>query len=138
MAYSLSLLTTRALCDAVLAYVNDRLTVFTFREQESEFHTGNATDTATALSSELSGLVAYITALTPVVTALPAGKSRDMQTDELRRKTNRRDELASRQGKVGPERLVEREFEQALLPPQVTVAQDLIAQVTAHRATLTI
>lgn len=56
--------------------------------------------------------------------------------NELREKTDRRDELLARQGEVGPEKLIERELAQAPLEPQIPIVQDLIVQVTAHRATL--
>ncbi|WP_046243447.1 hypothetical protein [Hymenobacter terrenus] len=61
----------------------------------------------------------------------------DNLANELRQKTDRRDELVARQGKVGPEKLVGRELEQALLDPQIPIVQDFVAQVTAHRGTLT-
>jgi hypothetical protein len=137
MNYSLALLTTRAQCDAVLAIANEKLKTLSFRDVENDFRVDNTTDTAKGLSDELSGLNTYITAITPVVAGMTAGKERTALADELRRKTDRRDTLVSRQGKVGPEKLVARELEQALLDPQVPIVQDLITQVTAHRAPLT-
>jgi len=135
--YSLSLLTTRAQCDAVLAYANDKLETLTFRGQESAFHTSNAGEAATALADELKGLITYITAITPAVAALEPGDERTKLANELRRRTDRRDELVSRQSQSGPEVLIERELEQNLLHPLIPIVQDLINQVTAHRDTLT-
>src|SRR4051812_21235991 len=107
-----------------------------FRDTEGDFHTDNTGKTATSLTNELTSLNAYITAMTPVVAGLPESKERTDSIDELRKKTDRRDELVSRQGKVGGEKLVELELGQALLEPQLPVIDDLVAQVTAHRATL--
>ncbi|WP_046243443.1 hypothetical protein [Hymenobacter terrenus] len=137
MVYSLSLLRTFAQCDAVLAFAADKLGVLTFRNTESTYRVGNTSDTAKDLSDELQGLNIYINAITPVVTTLAPGKEQDNLANELRQKTDRRDELVARQGKVGPEKLVSRELEQALLDPQIPIVQDFIAQVTAHRGTLT-
>lgn len=136
MTYSLSLLTNWAMCDAVLTVANAKLKVLNFRSTESDYRTENTTESATGLSNELAGLNTYITAITPAVAAMPAGNERAQLADDLRRKTDRRDELVSRQGQAGPERLIARELEQALLDAQLPLVQDCIAQVTAHRATL--
>jgi uncharacterized lipoprotein YddW (UPF0748 family) len=137
MAYSLNLLTTRAQCDAVLAAANEKLKVLTFRDTETDYRTDNISAVAKDLSDELRSLNKYITAMTPTLADLDPGKERDKLADELRRKTDRRDELLSRQGKAGGEKLVIRELDQALLSPQLPLVQDYIAQVTNHRATLT-
>ncbi|GAA4350414.1 hypothetical protein GCM10023185_08080 [Hymenobacter saemangeumensis] len=136
MAYSLSLLTTYAQCDAVLAAANKKLGTLSFRDTTTDRSVGNTTETATSISNELSSLNTYLTAMAPALASLPAGRERDELGDELRIKTDRRDALLSRQRRVGPEKLVERELEQALLTPQLPLVQDLIAQITAHRATL--
>ena len=138
MAYSLALLTTRAQCDAVLAVANEKLRVLSFRGTETDYRADNTEATATGIQAELTGLNAYIAAITPVVAGMAPGTERTDLSDELRLKTDRRDSLVARQGKVGPEKLVVRELEQALLAPQVPLVQDLITQVTAHRATLSV
>ncbi|MBC8085488.1 MAG: hypothetical protein H7Z21_19990 [Hymenobacter sp.] len=136
MAYSLSLLTTRAQCDAVLAMATEKRQVLSFRDTESDYRTDNTTVSATRLSAELTGLNTYITAITPVVAGMDPSDERKSLADELRLKTDRRDTLLARQGEVGPEKLVGRELEQALLDPQIPIVDDLIVQVTDHRATL--
>ncbi len=136
MTYSLNLLTTWAQCDAVLAYANSKLELLNYHDTQTGHRTGNLTTSATKDSSELTGLNAYIAAMTPVVPTLPAGKDRDKQTNDLRLKTDRRDTLMARQNQVGPEALVESELDSALVDVQLPVGDDLIARVTAHRATL--
>jgi hypothetical protein len=136
MAYSLTLLTTRAQCDAVLAYANNKLALLNYHDSQTGRRTDNLTASATKDSSELTGLNAYITAMTPVIATLPAGKDRDKQTNDLRVKTDRRDALLARQNQQGPEALVEAELDATLVDAQLPLVQDLIAQVTAHRATL--
>jgi hypothetical protein len=134
--YSLALLTDHAQCDAVLAIANARLGTLTFRDTETDFRANNATKSAQSIASEMASLNTYITAMTPALAALPAGKEHDELADELRHKTNRRGDLTSQQRKSGSEKLLARELEQALLDPLVPIVQDFIAQVTTHRATL--
>ncbi|PJJ54421.1 hypothetical protein [Hymenobacter chitinivorans] len=94
------------------------------------------TSSATNDTAELTSHNAFITAMTPVIPALPAGKNREKQENELRVSTDRRDALLARQNQVGPEVLVEAEAEAGLIDIQVPFIQNFIAKVTAHRATL--
>ena len=136
MAYSLTLLTTRTQCDAVLAFATARLGLLNYHDSQTGRRADNLTTSATRDSSELTGLNAYITAMTPVVATLPAGKDRDKQTNDLRVRTDRRDTLVARQNQQGPEALVEAELDSALVDVQLPVGNDFVALVTAHRATL--
>ena len=136
MPYSLSLLTTRTQCDTVLTYAQAKLSLLAYQTTQTGRRTENLTASASGTASELTGLNAYITALTPVMATLPAGKDRDRQTNELRLKTDRRDALLARQSQQGPEALVEAEADAALIEAQSALVQELIAQVTAHRAAL--
>ncbi|TGE21694.1 hypothetical protein E5K00_15590 [Hymenobacter aquaticus] len=136
MNYSLSLLTTRAQCDAVLAYANAKLGLLGYHDAQTGRRTSNLTTSATSDAAELVSLNAFITAMTPVIPTLPAGKNREKQENELRVSTDRRDALLARQGQQGPEVLLEAEAESGLIDIQVPFIQDFIAQVTAHRATL--
>jgi hypothetical protein len=137
MVYSLSFLTTKAQCDIVLAIAAEKRKTLAFRDTEGDFRTDNTSKTATSLHNELSSLNTYIAAMTPVIPTLSAGKERDEAQDELRKKTDRRDELVSRQGKQGGEKLVERELKQALLEPQLPVLDDFVQQVTDYKNKLT-
>lgn len=136
MAYSLSLLKTHADCDAVLAYATSKQSLLNYQNTQTDRRTDNLTASAEGLASELTGLQAFIAAMTPVIGTLPPGKDRDKQANDLRLKTDRRDTLLARQGQVGPEALVESQLDQALIDVQLPEVQRLIDQVTAHRATL--
>jgi hypothetical protein len=136
MKYSLHLLTTWAQCDAVTAYATAKLDLLNYHDVQTGRRTSNLTTSATSDASELAGLNVYITAMTPVIPTLPAGKNRDQQTNELRLKTDRRDTLVARQGVTGPEVLVESELDSTLVDLQLPAVQDLLDQVAAHRATL--
>ena len=136
MAYSLKLLTTRAQCDVVLAYAQAKLGLLTYHDTQTGRRTDNLAASAGDIAAELAGLQAYITAMTPVIATLPAGKDRDKQANDLRLKTDRRDTLLARQSQQGPEALVEAELDAALVDTQLPLVQDLVAQVSTHRATL--
>lgn len=136
MAYSLSLLTTRAECDAVLAYAQAKLSLLTYQNTQTGRRTENLATSAGSTASELTGLHAYIAAMTPVITTLPLGKDRDRQQNDLRVKIDRRDTLLARQSQTGPEALVESELDSTLVDTQLPLVQDLLTQVTALRATL--
>ncbi len=136
MAYSLHLLSTRAQCDAVLAYAQTKLNLLNYHDTQTGRRAENLASSATDLASELTGLTAYIAAMTPVIATLPAGKDRDRQANDLRVKTDRRATLLARQSQQGPEALIGSELDAALVDAQLPLGQDLIAQVTAHRATL--
>jgi len=136
MAYSLKLLTTRAQCDVVLAYAQAKLSLLSYHDTQTGRRAENLAASAGDLASELTGLNAYITALTPVLVTLPAGKDHDKQANDLRLKTDRRDTLLARQSQQGPEALVQSELDAALVDAQLPLVQDLVTEVTAHRATL--
>ena len=120
----------------MLDYVRAKMGLLDLQDTQTNHRTNNLTTAATKNASELTGLNAYIAAMTPVIATLPAGKDRDKQTNDLRTRTDRRDTLVARQGEVGPEALVESEFDAALVDVQLPEGQSLIDQVTAHRATL--
>jgi ABC-type transport system involved in Fe-S cluster assembly fused permease/ATPase subunit len=136
MTYSLHLLTTWAQCDAVTAYATAKLGLLGYHDAQTGRRTSNLTTSATSDASELTGLNAYIAAMTPVIATLPEGKNRDKQANDLRLKTDRRDTLVARQGTTGPEVLVESELDSTLVDVQVPAVQDLLTQVAAHRLTL--
>jgi len=136
MAYSLKLLTTRAQCDVVLAYANAKLSLLNYHDTQTGRRADNLTASTLNDTSELTSLNAYITGLTPVVATLPPGKDRTRQENELRLRIDRRDTLLARQSQQGPEALVEAELDATLVDAQLPLVQELVAQVTAHRATL--
>ena len=137
MNHSLSLLKTFADWDLVLAYCASKLGLLNYHNTQTDHRAENLTTSATGLTSELTGLNAFINAMTPVIATLPVGKDREKQANDLRLRTDRRDTLVARKGQTGPEALVESQLEQTLIDLQLPEVQSLITQVTAHRATLT-
>jgi len=65
MAYSLNLLTTRAQCDAVLAYAQAKLSLLTYHDTQTGRRADNLATSAGDLASELTSRNPYLMALTP-------------------------------------------------------------------------
>ncbi|RSK39471.1 hypothetical protein [Hymenobacter perfusus] len=136
MAYSIDQLTTAAECDQVLAYITDELRVLNQRRSEFTYQVDTAASTSAEQTAELESLTAEISFLTPLIPTLPASKKRTERENELRRSTDRRDELLSRQGTRGPVSLLIRELELAQIEAQLTETTALQTSVTARRAAL--
>lgn len=136
MAYSIADLPLKADCDQVLAYCADELRMLAQRLSEFSYRRDNASTAADELSAELLSLNADIAFMTPLIPTLPPSKKRTERENELRRNTDRRDELVARQGERGPVALVIRELETAQLQVQITETTALQTAVQAHRATL--
>jgi len=136
MAYSIDQLTTAAECDQVLAYITDELRVLNQRRSEFTYQVDTAANTSAEQTAELESLTAEISFLTPLIPTLPASKKRTERENELRRSTDRRDELLSRQGTRGPVSLLIRELELAQIEAQLTETTALQTSVTTRRAAL--
>ncbi|MCB2409239.1 hypothetical protein [Hymenobacter lucidus] len=88
------------------------------------------------LIAEFKGLNKRIEFLTSHLVTLDAGDERIKTVNELRRKTDRRDELNSRMEAKGPVDQLARELEQGETATRVAEVNVFKVAVTAHRATL--
>ena len=136
MNYSVALLTTPAECDAALALAQDRLRILRQRELVTGYQRENKEMSATEVSAEMTSLNAEIDYLTPLIPTLPASTIRTKREDSLRRLTDRRDELVSRQGSVGPVALLTRELEQGETTARIAEIDNFTVAVTARKAVL--
>ncbi|TGE20546.1 hypothetical protein E5K00_21365 [Hymenobacter aquaticus] len=136
MKYSVELLLTWADCDAALALAAERLRVLTKQGGDASYQLTNVTAETAELLAELKGLNARIAFLTPYLATLDAGDERTATQKELRRKTDRRDELESRKEAQGPVAQLTRELEQGETAVRVAEVNAFIADVQARRATL--
>ncbi|RIY07823.1 hypothetical protein D0T11_15720 [Hymenobacter rubripertinctus] len=129
-------MTTPAECDAALALAQDRQRVLRQRELVTGYQRENKELSATEVSAEMASLAAEIDYLTPLIPTLPVSVIRTKREDTLRRLTDRRDELVSRQGSVGPVALLTRELEQGETTARLAEIDDFVAAVTARKAVL--
>jgi hypothetical protein len=137
MAIDVSLLLTRADCDAVTTEFDRRLRRLDNREENFDYQSETGTERAADLTDELSGLNSRVPFLgTYLATLTPGTTEHANTTDELRKKTDRRDELLSRQAKVGGVKAVLSQSELKETQSRSTSIEEDKALVVAHRATL--
>jgi len=140
MIFPVHLLLTWAHCDAVLTALGLERRVFTVQDSVLDLRSDQATDRATAKATERQNLTDTITRLTPVVAGLTAGTVERLTNERLLKAATRRLEDLNVVPATGAGGAVSA-FLQAVDVRQVAVQvpelDDAIAQVTAHRATLT-
>ncbi|WP_035557891.1 hypothetical protein [Hymenobacter sp. IS2118] len=137
MAIDVTLLLTRADCDAVTETFDQRLRLLDNREANFGYQSEVGTARATDLTDELRGLNSRVPFLTTYLATLTAGTTEHTTTtDELRKKTDRRDELLSRQAKVGGVPAVLRQSELKEAQRRSASIEEDKALVVARRATL--
>lgn len=136
MIYSIDMLTTPADCDAAVAYGQERLRVLRHRESVSGYERDTKATDATALTAELAELHEDITFFTDRLATMAPSASRTTRENELRRKTDRRDELLSRQGKEGAVALLKRELEKGETTARIAEIEAFIVAVTDRKARL--
>jgi len=137
MAYSVNLLTTVADCDNVLKVADEELRVLCKRLIDFDYQHENTSNAAIDLTSELTGLEAEIVFLTPLIAALPTGSdSRSKRETQLRRATDRRDELTDRQGARRAVALLSRELAYGQTQTHITETSSFVAAVKARKAAI--
>ena len=137
MAIDVTLLLNHADCDAVTEAFDQRLRLLDNREENFGYQSEVGTTRATGLTDELKGLNSRVPFLTTYLATLVLGTTEHTATtDELRKKTDRRDELVSRQAKVGGVKAVLSQSELKEAQVRSASIEEDKALVVAHRATL--
>lgn len=137
MAYPVNLLTTAAECDAVLADAQTELRDLNVRETVLDAQGERTSETAADTTADLAAQNAIIAALTPVLPTLPAGTKAYFNTEgDLRRATQRRDNLTASQQLRGPVAALNRALDLRQVQVQIAEINAFVAEVTARRAAL--
>ena len=137
MPIDVSLLLTHADCDAVTTELNKRLRLLDNREGNFGYQTEVGTERAEDLTEELEGINKRISFLTSYLASLEADTTEhDRTTDELRRATDRHDELESQQGKRGGVKAVLSQSSLKETQSRSNSIEEDKVLVAAHRATL--
>ncbi|GAA4033919.1 hypothetical protein GCM10022409_17810 [Hymenobacter glaciei] len=140
MPFPVNLLLTWADCDAAKESLELELRVFTVRDSVLDLRADQATDRATDRASTRQSLTDTVARLTPLVAGLAAGTAERLTNERLLRSATRRLEDLNVAPVAGAGAGVTA-FLQAVDVRQVAVQvpelQQAIAEVTAHRATLT-
>ena len=137
MAYPVNLLNTVPECDTVLDGAQDELRDLNVRETVLSAQGERTSDSAADISADLTAQNAIIAALTPVVPTLPTGSKARLNTEsDLRRATQRRDNLTASQQARGPVAALNRALDLRQVQVQIGEINVFIAEVTARRAEL--
>lgn len=137
MAFPVELLTTRTLCDEVLAELQTELDDLTFRQTSYDRRDDKATARATDISEELATLDRDVADLTAQLAAMPTdSKYRPRREAELRTAIKRRGDLGAAQATRGPVAAFRTAVDLRQVTAQVAELTTAKAEVTARRATL--
>ncbi len=137
MALPIELLTTRALCDEVLAELQIELDDLTLRKANYDRRDDKATARATDIGEELATLDRDVADLTAQLAAMPAdSKYRPRREAELRTAVKRRGDLAAAQVTRGPVAAFGAAVDLRQVSAQVAELTTAKAEVTARRAAL--
>jgi hypothetical protein len=139
MPFPVQLLRTRAECDQALESLNAELRVFTVNDQVLDLRADQAGDRAADRAQEITATTATVARLTPLVAGLTAGTDEHALTSRLlTRATRRLEDLTSATPVTasGPLAFL-KAVDVRQVQVQVPELQAAIAEVTAHRPTLT-
>ncbi|HEX8326553.1 MAG TPA: hypothetical protein VF629_03350 [Hymenobacter sp.] len=137
MAYPVELLTSVAECDTVLTQTQFELRDLNVRETVLDAQGERTSESAADITADLSAQDAIIAALTPVVGTLPAGSKARLNTEgDLRRATQRRDNLTASQQLRGPVAALNRALDLRQVQVQIAEINTFVAEVTARKAAL--
>ncbi|MDO7876879.1 hypothetical protein Q5H93_19190 [Hymenobacter sp. ASUV-10] len=137
MAYPVNLLTSVADCNTVLEHAQRELRDLTVRETVLNAQGDRTSESATDISADLAAQEAVIAALTPVVPTLPeGGKARFNTEGDLRRATQRRDNLKASQQARGPVAALDRALDLRQVQAQIAEVNIFISEVTARKVVL--
>ncbi|RYF89826.1 MAG: hypothetical protein EOO03_05085 [Chitinophagaceae bacterium] len=133
MSYTMSSLTTKADCTALLDIANRELEGLTYRKTGLQRQTQSATLTSMEIEANLAAVEAEITALEAILAGMPQGPTYD---DTVVRKTKaeyKKFLLEQRRGSYGPIALVEKEYDIACINEAIVATDAFIADLTARR-----
>ncbi len=136
MSFSTSLLMTPAECDVLLLHGQEKVRAATYQINVLTHSQQNATLTASQYNDELAGLNDDIATLTNRLPGMTEGAFKDDKINELRKKTDRRDELVARQKTEGAVALIKRELDLQQAQDALARANEMIAAVQARKAAL--
>ncbi|TYZ14397.1 hypothetical protein FY528_01315 [Hymenobacter lutimineralis] len=135
--FPIELLTTAAECDAVLDAAQNELRDLGVRETVLTAQGDRTSESAANSTADLAAQKAIIDALTPVIDTLPAGSRTRLSTEaNLRRATQRRDNLLAGQQVYGAIAALNRALDLRQVQAQITEVNLFITEVTTRKAAL--
>ena len=136
MAYDLTALTTKAMCDRAIALAIPVRDDLAFQLSLVGRHNAIATGGATATDANLDAATAEVTALTASVAAMDAGATREKYERKLRRATERVAQLTDRASDFDGVVLTDNEFDRRRLTAGLTECTTYLAELAARKDAL--
>lgn len=131
MVLSLNLLLIKADCVPVLVFGQEQLAQRTLKHANFAYQSNRNTSLSAKEQQELAGLdnkIIFLTAQLAIVT----GADKAQTTTDLRRATDRRDELRDPNVGTGPLAVLKRELELAYAVSELADATEFVTRVQAH------
>jgi hypothetical protein len=132
MNYTVSLLTTRPDCQALIDLANNEKETLAYRKTGLERQHRSATTTSQEIESNLLAITAELVALQAVHDSLPEGSSKQDIFNNIKRSEYKKFLLEQRKENYGVLALLEKEYDIASIDRSIVETDDFIEQVT-HR-----
>jgi hypothetical protein len=136
MTYTVSLLTTRPDCEALINLANREKNTLAYRKLGLERQILSATITSAEIESNLLAVTAEIDALQQVYDNMPEGPAKEDIFTSITKAEYRKFLLEQRKENYGVLALLEKEYNIASVDRSIAETDDFVAQVTAHMNTL--
>jgi|GEM_PF-2559941 len=137
MAYDLSKLTTKAMCDRAIALAEQERDEQLFDLALVTRHGKAATTGATTTDASLDAVTAEATALAASIGTMTAGPLRQKYERKLRRLTERQTQLTDRLTDFDGVELTDNEFDKRRLNAGLAETATYLTELAAHKDTLT-
>jgi len=136
MIYSVSLLTTKPDCQALIDIAASEKEGLAYRKTGLERQHESAGTTSTQIETDLATVVAEMGALETVMASLPEGPTKTEALRKYKKAEYKKFLLEQRKGNYGVLALLEKEYDIACIEKDIEEADAFIAAVTARMNSL--
>ena len=136
MIYTVSLLTNKPDCEALLEIANAEKATLLYRKTGLLRQSQSATLTSADIEAELTTVNAEIAALQTVINTLPNGPTKDDAIRKFKKADYKKTLLEGRRGKYGVLSLLEKEYDIACIDHAITETDAYITALTDRKNAL--
>jgi hypothetical protein len=136
MAYSVNKITTVADCDLLLAWAAKEKADLNFKKLSEERLTTNYSTATIEIEAELQSVVAEIAATQTIITALPAGNSREEAVKKKVKLEYKKFLLENRKESYGVVALLEKELDLTTVTANLAEMDVFITAINTRKAAL--
>ena len=130
MNYTVSLLTNKPDCQALIDIANAEKETLSYRKTGLLRQSQSATLTSAEIEAEITSVNAELAALQTVINNLPDGPTKEDAIRKFKKADYKKTLLEQRKGKYGVLSLLEREYDIACIEHDIAEADDFITAVT--------